>query len=110
MKLEKASANQFRCQQACQMYIYSDAAFDIHYVNAQGNEIPAADALKAVGQKSCAREKVRPEKQPCCMGPRTRRQQPFEVDFCTAHWKDGQIVEENLFYDVVGLMKQIGLM
>jgi quercetin dioxygenase-like cupin family protein len=48
--------HQFRCQQACQMYIYSDAAFDIHYVNAQGNEIPAADALKAVGQK------VAPEK------------------------------------------------
>lgn len=34
----------------------------------------------------------------------------FEVDFCTvARWKDGEIVEENLFYDLVGLMKQIGL-
>ena len=35
----------------------------------------------------------------------------FEVDFCTvARWdKDGQIVEENLFYDLVGLMTQIGL-
>ena len=35
----------------------------------------------------------------------------FEVDFCTvARWdEDGQIVEENLFYDVVGMMKQIGL-
>jgi len=35
----------------------------------------------------------------------------FEVDFCTvARWDDnGQIVEENLFYDLVGLMKQIGL-
>src|SRR5581483_5595627 len=33
----------------------------------------------------------------------------FEVDFCTvARWdENGQIVEENLFYDVVGLMKQI---
>jgi predicted ester cyclase len=29
----------------------------------------------------------------------------FKVDFCTvAHWKNGKIVEENLFYDVVGLM------
>lgn len=29
----------------------------------------------------------------------------FEVDFCTvARWKDGEIVEENLFYDLVGLM------
>ncbi len=34
----------------------------------------------------------------------------FEVEFCTvAHWKNGQIVEEKLFYDLVGLMKQIGL-
>lgn len=35
----------------------------------------------------------------------------FEVDFCTvAHWDaNGQIIEENLFYDLVGFMKQIGL-
>ena len=34
----------------------------------------------------------------------------FEVEFCTvARWDDGQIVEENLFYDLVGFMKQIGL-
>jgi len=34
----------------------------------------------------------------------------FEVDFCTvARWHDGQIVEENLFYDLVSFMKQIGL-
>lgn len=37
--------------------------------------------------------------------------QCFEVDFCTvARWDDeGQIVEENLFYDLVGLMQQIGV-
>jgi len=35
----------------------------------------------------------------------------FEVESCTvARWKDGEIVEEKLFYDVVGLMKQIGVM
>jgi len=35
----------------------------------------------------------------------------FEVEFCTvAHWKDGQIIEEKLFYDLVGLLRQIGLM
>ena len=35
----------------------------------------------------------------------------FKVDFCTvAHWKNGKIVEENLFYDVVGMMTQLGLM
>jgi ketosteroid isomerase-like protein len=35
----------------------------------------------------------------------------FDVEFCTvAHWdKDGQIIEENLFYDLVTFMKQIGL-
>jgi ketosteroid isomerase-like protein len=34
----------------------------------------------------------------------------FETDFCTvAHWVNGKIVEENLFYDLVGVMKQIGL-
>jgi hypothetical protein len=33
------------------------------------------------------------------------------VEFCTvAHWKDGEIIEEKLFYDLVRLMKQIGLM
>ena len=34
----------------------------------------------------------------------------FEMDFCTvARWDDEQIVEENLFYDLVTFMKQIGL-
>jgi len=35
----------------------------------------------------------------------------FDVEFCTiAHWdNNGQIVEENLFYDLVTFMKQIGL-
>ena len=35
----------------------------------------------------------------------------FKVDFCTvAHWKNGKIVEENLFYDVAGMMTELGLM
>ena len=36
----------------------------------------------------------------------------FQVEFCTvAHWNDkGEIVQEKLFYDLVGLMRQIGLM
>lgn len=34
----------------------------------------------------------------------------FEVDFCTvAHWDNGQIVDEYLFYDLVTFMRQIGL-
>ena len=35
----------------------------------------------------------------------------FETEFCTvAHWVNGEIVEEKLFYDLVGVMRQIGLM
>ncbi|HEX2637341.1 MAG TPA: ester cyclase [Gemmatimonadales bacterium] len=34
----------------------------------------------------------------------------FDVEFCTvARREDGQIVEENLFYDLVTFMKQIGV-
>ena len=35
---------------------------------------------------------------------------PFDVEFCTvALWDDDQIVEENLNYDLVTFLKQIGL-
>jgi len=36
----------------------------------------------------------------------------FRVDFCTvARWNEhGQIVEENLFYDLMGMLKQIGVL
>lgn len=34
----------------------------------------------------------------------------FDVDFCTvARWDNGQIVEENLFYDLVGMLRQLGI-
>ena len=33
----------------------------------------------------------------------------FHLEFCTvAPWKDGKILEERLFYDQVGMLKQIG--
>ncbi len=34
-----------------------------------------------------------------------------ELEFCTvAHWnKNGEILEERLFYDVVGMMRQLGI-
>jgi mannose-6-phosphate isomerase-like protein (cupin superfamily) len=41
-------AHQFRCDTACTLYVYSDAAFDMHYLDAQGNEIAPAAALAAV--------------------------------------------------------------
>jgi hypothetical protein len=36
----------------------------------------------------------------------------FRLEFCTvAHWnKDGEILEERLFYDLMGMLKQIGVM
>lgn len=49
--------HQFTCLQACQLYIYSDVAFDIHYVNKQGNEITPAEAMKAVKQTAATEMK-----------------------------------------------------
>jgi quercetin dioxygenase-like cupin family protein len=40
--------HQFLCTSSCVLYVYSDAAYDIHYVDGQGKEISPADALKAV--------------------------------------------------------------
>jgi ketosteroid isomerase-like protein len=35
----------------------------------------------------------------------------FHLEFCTvATWKDGKIIEERLFYDQVGMLKQIAVM
>ena len=35
----------------------------------------------------------------------------FHIEFCTiAHWKDEKILEERLFYDLVGMLAQIGVM
>ena len=35
----------------------------------------------------------------------------FDVEFCTVarRGEDGQIIEENLFYDLVSFMQQVGL-
>jgi hypothetical protein len=35
----------------------------------------------------------------------------FHIEFCTvATWKNGEIVEERLNYDLLGMLKQIGVM
>ena len=40
--------------------------------------------------------------------PPTNRK--FQVEFCTvAQWKNGEILVEKLFYDAIGLLRQIGL-
>ncbi len=49
--------HQFKCLSSCQLYIYSDAAFDVHYVDKQGTEISPADAMKAVKQKAATEMK-----------------------------------------------------
>ena len=44
------------------------------------------------------------------MGDHPPTGKSFDVDFCTvAHWDNGQITQEYLFYDLVTFMKQIGL-
>ena len=40
--------HQFSCAGPCTLYVYSDAAFDMHYVDAQGREMSPDAALKAV--------------------------------------------------------------
>jgi quercetin dioxygenase-like cupin family protein len=37
--------HQFSCPSACSFFVSSDGAFDIHYVDANGQEIPAEKAL-----------------------------------------------------------------
>jgi len=39
-------AHQFRCANACSLFVYSDGAFDIHYLDGEGKEISPDDALK----------------------------------------------------------------
>ena len=49
--------HQFKCLNACALYVYSDSAFDMHYVDKQGNEISPADALKPHGEKPATERK-----------------------------------------------------
>ncbi len=49
--------HQFHCVQTCQIFVYSDAAFDLHYVDAKGAEITPAAANKAVKQMAATEMK-----------------------------------------------------
>jgi len=44
--------HRFHCTATCLLYVYSDAPYDIHYVDAQEKEISPDDALKAVKEKA----------------------------------------------------------
>lgn len=40
--------HQFLCEKACEFYVYSDATFDMHYVDGKGQDVSPDEALKAV--------------------------------------------------------------
>jgi quercetin dioxygenase-like cupin family protein len=46
LNLPAKHVHQFTCETACTVFIGSDGAFDIHYVDAKGNEIAQDEALK----------------------------------------------------------------
>lgn len=50
--LPSRHVHQFLCKNKCTFFFYSDGAFDIHYVDAQGTELSPDDALKAVKEKA----------------------------------------------------------
>ncbi|MBZ5696455.1 MAG: hypothetical protein LAN36_13985 [Acidobacteriia bacterium] len=43
-------AHHFTCVTACQFYLSGDGAFDIHYIDAGGKEIPFEQAVPAAGR------------------------------------------------------------
>jgi len=56
--LPSKHVHQFHCNRGpCQIFVYSDLAFDLHYVNAKGDEITPDQANKAVKQKAATEMK-----------------------------------------------------
>ncbi len=49
--------HRFTCTQACTLYVYSDAAFDMHYVDGQDREISPDEALKGTKSTPATRRK-----------------------------------------------------
>ena len=49
--------HQATCFRACLLFNTADAAFDVHYVDASGEEISADDALKPAKAKAKAKAK-----------------------------------------------------
>jgi quercetin dioxygenase-like cupin family protein len=50
--LPSRHVHQFLCKEKCTFFFYSDGAFDIHYVDAQGTELSPEEALNAVKEKA----------------------------------------------------------
>ncbi len=57
-KLPSHHIHQFSCKKSCTLLIYTDAAFDIHYADKDGKEIPAEDALKRFKEKPAPAPKM----------------------------------------------------
>jgi quercetin dioxygenase-like cupin family protein len=47
----------FSCTSDCALYVHSDGAFDMHYVDSAGKEITPEEALKAVGETAATAPK-----------------------------------------------------
>jgi quercetin dioxygenase-like cupin family protein len=54
--LAAKQAHQFTCISSCVLFDVIDGAFDIHYVNAEGNEIPVEQALKTTAKPAAAKK------------------------------------------------------
>jgi quercetin dioxygenase-like cupin family protein len=54
--------HQFTCVSTCTFFDVTDAAFDIHYVKADGTEIPPEEALKAGAKQPAAKKEGAPPK------------------------------------------------
>ncbi len=52
--LPSKNVHQFTCATKCSLYVLSSSAFDIHYVDVAGNEIPPEKALKSPGKPAAA--------------------------------------------------------
>jgi quercetin dioxygenase-like cupin family protein len=48
VSLPPKHVHEFRCEKTCQVYLSSDAKFDIHYVDPKGTEIQPEEALRGV--------------------------------------------------------------
>ncbi len=58
--LPSKHVHQMTCTSACMGFVASDAAFDIHYVDANGNEIPPDQALAKKKVSARAAQPKRP--------------------------------------------------
>ena len=56
MYLPSKQGHQFTCMTSCLLFDQTDAAFDIHYINADGKEITPEEALKPKAKPAAAKK------------------------------------------------------